>query len=111
MATMGRRRSKTNQPDWNVLKPTSKISRPADRRYLPQQDGSLLAQGYAPTKHTVKLCVTNDLQNITAFRLELLTDPNLPLRWPGPLVQRHLRADRIQSRSRSTRRRPRTRSM
>src|SRR2546430_8663241 len=53
------------------------------QRYLPQTDGSFLAQGYAPTKHTVKLWVTNELQNITAFRLELLTDPNLPCGGPG----------------------------
>src|SRR5436309_15817903 len=53
------------------------------QRYLPQTDGSFLAQGYAPTKHTVKLTVTNELQNISAFRLELLTDPNLPCDGPG----------------------------
>ena len=31
----------------------------------------------------MKILVTNDLQNITAFRLELLTDPNLPCNGPG----------------------------
>ena len=46
-------------------------------------DGSVLAQGYAPTKHTVKLTVRTDVPNITAFRLELLNDPNLPLGGPG----------------------------
>src|SRR2546430_5700141 len=47
------------------------------------KDGSFLAQGYAPTKHRVKLTVKTDVQNITAFRLELLNDPNLPLGGPG----------------------------
>jgi hypothetical protein len=46
-------------------------------------DGSFLAQGYAPTKHTVKMTVRTDVTPITAFRLELLTDPNLPLGGPG----------------------------
>jgi len=31
----------------------------------------------------VKLWITNELQNISAFRLELLTDPNLPCNGPG----------------------------
>src|SRR5207249_492247 len=52
-------------------------------RYLPQPDGSLLALGYAPTKHRVKLTAKTDLREITAFRLELLTDPNLPAGGPG----------------------------
>ena len=41
------------------------------------------AKGYAPTKSRVKMTVKTDLQNITAFRLELLTDPSLPLGGPG----------------------------
>src|SRR5438552_9844895 len=50
-------------------------------------DGSLLAQGYAPTKHRVKLTVKPEVQNITAFRLELLNDPNLPLGGPGRSIK------------------------
>ena len=45
---------------------------------LPMKDGSMLAQVYAPTKHTVKFIAKTDLPGITAIRLELLTDPNLP---------------------------------
>ena len=48
---------------------------------------SLLAQGYAPTKHNVKLTVKTSLKNITAFRLELLTDPNLPMGGPGRSIK------------------------
>ena len=47
----------------------------------------MLAQGYAPTKHTVKFTVETDLPNITAFRLELLNDPNLPLGGPGRSIK------------------------
>ena len=50
-------------------------------------DGSFLAQGYAPTKHRVKMTVKTDVQNITAFRLELLNDPNLPLGGPGRSIK------------------------
>ena len=74
---------KSDQPAWIVLRPTVEDISTGGQRYLPQPDGSFLAQGYAPTKHTVKLWVTNDLQNITAFRLELLTDSNLPCGGPG----------------------------
>jgi mono/diheme cytochrome c family protein len=74
---------KNDHPEWIVLRPTVEDISTGGQRYLPQPDGSFLAQGYAPTKHTVKLWITNDLQNMTAFRLELLTDPNLPCNGPG----------------------------
>src|SRR5207249_1195658 len=35
------------------------------------------------TNHRVKLIARSGVQNITAFRLELLTDPNLPRGGPG----------------------------
>ena len=57
------------------------------QKYLPQKDGSFLAQGYAPTKHTVKLTVKTSMKDIRAFRLELLTDPNLPLGGPGRSIK------------------------
>src|SRR5207249_5522917 len=53
------------------------------QRCLPMKDGSFLAQGCAPTRHRVKMTVKTDVQNIAAFRLELLNDPNLPLGGPG----------------------------
>jgi mono/diheme cytochrome c family protein len=74
---------KTNQPDWIVLRPTIEDLSTGGQRYLPQPDGSFLALGYAPTKHTAKFFLTNTLQNISAFQLELLTDPNLPCNGPG----------------------------
>lgn len=74
---------KAGQPGWIVLRPTVEDITTGGQRYLPQADGSFLAQGYAPTKHAVHLWVTNELENVTAFRLELLTDSNLPCDGPG----------------------------
>jgi len=74
---------KSDQPTWVVLTPTIEEISTGGQKYLPQPDGSFLAQGYAPTKHSAKFLVTNDLRNISAFQLELLTDPNLPCNGPG----------------------------
>ncbi|HLX63578.1 MAG TPA: PSD1 and planctomycete cytochrome C domain-containing protein [Planctomycetota bacterium] len=74
---------KNNQPEWIVLRPEIEDISTGGQRYLPQPDGSFLAQGYAPTKHTVKMIAHTDIEGITAFRLELLTDPNLPFDGPG----------------------------
>jgi mono/diheme cytochrome c family protein len=72
-----------NQPEWIVLRPAIEDITAGGQKYLPQPDGSFLAQGYAPTKSGPHFWLTNDLQNITAFRVELLTDPNLPANGPG----------------------------
>jgi len=74
---------KANQPEWVVIRPAVDEESTGGQKYLPLEDGSFLAQGYAPTKHAVKMTVKTDVKNITAFRLELLTDPNLPLGGPG----------------------------
>src|SRR5262249_30009869 len=57
-----------NQPNWTVLE----LANLGDngQRYLPQTDGSLLAQGYAPTKHTPTFKATTDLKEVRSFRLE-----------------------------------------
>ncbi|PYT26303.1 MAG: hypothetical protein DMG57_22190 [Acidobacteria bacterium] len=78
---------KTDQPEWTVVRPEIEDISTGGQRYLPMKDGSLLAQGYAPTKHRVKLIAKTDLQNITAFRLELLNDPNLPRGGPGRSIK------------------------
>jgi mono/diheme cytochrome c family protein len=76
-------KAKTGQPHWEILRPTVEEVSMAGQRYIPLADGSLLAQGYAPTKHTVRMAVHTDMSPITAFRLELMTHPNLPLGGPG----------------------------
>jgi mono/diheme cytochrome c family protein len=74
--------AKASEPQWTVVKPEVEDISTGGQRYLPQPDGSLLAQGYAPTKHEVKLTATLHAPRITAFRIELLTDANLPLGGP-----------------------------
>lgn len=74
---------KTNQPNWTVLRPVVEDITTGGQKFLPQPDGSFLAQGYAVGKSGPHFWLTNDLQNITAFRFELLTDPNLPCNGPG----------------------------
>jgi hypothetical protein len=76
-----------NQPEWTVLKPEVDRISDGGQKYMPMPDGSFLAQGYAPTKHKVKMTVKTDAKNITAFRLELMNDPNLPLNGPGRSVK------------------------
>ncbi|HCC56802.1 MAG TPA: hypothetical protein DEQ47_05980, partial [Solibacterales bacterium] len=73
----------SNQPEWSVLRPTVDDISTGGERYLPLKDGSFLALGYAPTQHRVKMTVKTDARNISAFRLELLTDPELPRGGPG----------------------------
>jgi mono/diheme cytochrome c family protein len=76
-------RVKHNQPEWTVVRPEVDDISTGGEKYFPMPDGSLLAQGYAPTKHTVKLTVKTDMQDIRAFRLELLKDQELPRGGPG----------------------------
>ncbi len=83
------------QPQWHTLAFEDDPS--GGEKALRQPDGSILAQGYAPTKGEVKFAVkavgqasglqsatgTVALQTISAFRLELMNDPNLPAYGPG----------------------------
>jgi hypothetical protein len=73
---------RNDQVEWIVIRELHYEGDMA-QRYEFLQDGSLLACGYAPTKMTQWFRTTNDLSDITAFRVELLTDPNLPYRGPG----------------------------
>ncbi len=50
-----------DQPEWVVVRPEVDDISTGGQKYLPMEDGSFLAQGYAPTKHTVKLTVKTDL--------------------------------------------------
>jgi hypothetical protein len=54
-----------------------------DTRFYEQEDGSLLGLGYAPTKYDFVFEAKVMVPSIRAFRLELLTDPNLPCGGPG----------------------------
>ena len=69
------------QPEWSVL--TIENAGDNNQRYLPQEDGSVLAQGYAPTRFTATFHAADSSEEIRSFRLEVLTDPNLPAGGPG----------------------------
>ncbi|MFN3648166.1 MAG: PSD1 and planctomycete cytochrome C domain-containing protein [Armatimonadota bacterium] len=73
--------AKQGTPAWEVVRPELDASG-GQKHYL-LDDGSILAQGYAPTKHTTDFTVRVDGTPITAVRLELLNDPNLPRGGPG----------------------------
>ncbi len=66
---------------WETLRPELDASG-GQKHYL-LDDGSILASGYAPTKHTTEFAATTGAKKISAVRLELLNDPNLPLGGPG----------------------------
>jgi len=77
-----------DQPDWRVIQPAVIDMSTGGQKYLPLDDGSLLAQGYAPTKHTVRLPYEADeTQTVSAVRLELLMHPNLPRGGPGRSIE------------------------
>ncbi len=71
------------QPEWHVLQAPFIDDTTGGQKFIQQPDGSFLAQSYAPTKATPKVEIAGDVGNVTAFRLELLTDPNLPAYGPG----------------------------
>jgi mono/diheme cytochrome c family protein len=73
---------KSAQPQWRAMHFEDDPS--GGEKALRQPDGSILAQGYAPTKSEVKFIAKLDgPQTINAFRLELMNDPNLPAYGPG----------------------------
>jgi hypothetical protein len=76
-----------NQPEWTVVRPEVDPESDGGQKYLSQEDGSFLCLGYAPTQHTGKMEVRTDLKGITAVRMELLNDPNLPLGGPGRSIK------------------------
>lgn len=70
-----------SQPQWTVLDTHIKLGSGEKYEVLP--DKSILAQGYAPTRSVVTPEGLLEQGTVRAFRLELLTDPRLPLGGPG----------------------------
>jgi hypothetical protein len=77
---------RSRRSQWTVIQTTEDDLSGGQKMYR-MKDGSYLCQGYAPTKHTVTIRVAVPLAEITAFRLEQLNDPNLPLGGPGRSIQ------------------------
>ena len=75
--------AKQGQTEWTVIQPTVDDMSTGGQKYLLQKDGSFMCEGYAPTQSRVRMTVKTTLSNITAFRLEVLTDQRLPLGGPG----------------------------
>ena len=75
------------ESEWTLLKPDVEDISTGGQKYLAMGDGSMLAAGYAPTKHRVKMTVKTEVRGITALRLELLMDPNLPRGGPGRSIK------------------------
>lgn len=69
------------QAKWDIVRLANQGDN--SQRYIEQKDGSILCQGYAPTKFSTHMRGTTSLKTITGFRLELLNDPNLPCNGPG----------------------------
>jgi hypothetical protein len=72
---------RNDQPEWTVVRP--EIDSSGDQKHYLQEDGSILAAGYAPTSTVTKFAIEAKLPRITAVRLELLNDANLPHGGPG----------------------------
>lgn len=73
----------TPQPVWTTVVPPNEQLYTGGQRYRLLADNSILAEGYAPTKHSSIFTFETKEQNITAFQLEQLNDPNLPRNGPG----------------------------
>jgi hypothetical protein len=69
---------------WSVVRP--ELDSSGGQKHYLLSDGSVLAQGYAPTKHTTVFDCNTELKTLTGFRLELLLDSNLPHGGPGRAV-------------------------
>lgn len=77
--------TKAKAPQWTVL-PLSNAGDNA-QRYYDFPDGSLMGSGYAPTRFTSVFTNTVTATDIRAFRLEMMTDKNLPAQGPGRSVE------------------------
>jgi hypothetical protein len=67
---------------WTIVRP--KLDASGGQKHYLLGDGSVLAAGYAPTQHDTEFTVEVKAPGkITAVRLDLLNDPNLPRGGPG----------------------------
>jgi hypothetical protein len=92
------------QPDWRTLQLSVDDISTDGEREIPMKDGSMLAQGYAPTKHTVKFTAKTDLPRITAVRSGAFDGSESARRRSGAVDSRVRRAHGIPRGSRVARR-------
>jgi hypothetical protein len=67
---------------WTVLEPV-RVNSSNGTAFMAQPDGSHLATGSTPERDTYTIVAETRLQQITAVRLEVLTDDTLPKKGPG----------------------------
>jgi hypothetical protein len=73
--------AKASMLDWHVLTPDSL---PYDgTKFRKMDDGSIVCESYAPVSMAYEFETETKQTNITAVRMELLTDPQLPRGGPG----------------------------
>lgn len=75
----------SDQNSWTVLEPKEWIN--FATKFEKQQDFSLLGGGDVKPGGTMKVWVDTPLTNITGFRLEVLTNANLPYGGPGQVAK------------------------
>lgn len=75
--------AKSEQPAWSVLAPSDYMDVGGGAKLTLLADQSMLCAGYAPTHCTYRVVAKSDAAEITAIRLETLTNPNLPAGGPG----------------------------
>ena len=76
---------KGDQPEWIPVE--CRNAGDNGERYYYYADGSIRASSYAPTQWSAHFRGTNGLSFIGGFRLEQLTDPNLPCNGPGRSIK------------------------
>jgi hypothetical protein len=82
-ASLAKATGEADRTQWTAVEPAVDDISTGGQKYLLQGDNSMLAAGYAPTKHKAQFTFETDLPRVTAVKLELLNDPNLPLGGPG----------------------------
>jgi mono/diheme cytochrome c family protein len=75
-----------NQPEW-VTPACQNSTGDNGERFYYYPDNSIRAASYAPTKWTAVFKTTNNMASIGAFRLEQLTDADLPCAGPGRSIK------------------------
>lgn len=71
----------SDEGQWTIIQP--QVDGSGGQKHYLLDDGSILAQGYTPPQLSSTFHCDVDVPSITAIRLELLTDPNLPRGGPG----------------------------
>ncbi len=71
------------QPKWETLKVDVDDTAAGGEKFSVKPDGSLLGEGFIASQQKLKLTSKTSLARVTAFRLELMTDADLPLTGPG----------------------------